>query len=57
MDRLHVFVDEYGDTHLDVAKEGVSSVYIVAAVCVRAANLADARLAAEVHQEASLPNR
>jgi len=47
MDRLHVFVDEYGDTHLDVAKEGVSSVYIVAAVCIRAIDLANARSAAE----------
>lgn len=47
MDRLHVFVDEYGDTHLDVAKEGVSSVYIVAAVCVRAIDLANARSVAE----------
>lgn len=36
MQRLHVFVDEYGDPHLDTSKPGVSSAYIVAAVCVRA---------------------
>jgi hypothetical protein len=47
MDLLHVFVDEYGDAHLDTSKTGVSSAYIIAAVCVRAANLDEARLAAE----------
>ncbi|WP_445145820.1 DUF3800 domain-containing protein [Dyella sp. Tek66A03] len=35
MDQLHVFVDEYGDPHLDLSKPGVSSTYIVAALCVR----------------------
>lgn len=35
MERLHVFVDEYGDANLDVRKPGVSSKYIVAALCVR----------------------
>lgn len=35
MERLHVFVDEYGDPHLDIGKPGVSSTYIVAALCVR----------------------
>lgn len=35
MERLHVFVDEFGDPHLDVGKPGVSSTYIVAALCVR----------------------
>lgn len=35
MERLHVFVDEYGDAHLGVGKSGVSSKYIVAALCVR----------------------
>lgn len=35
MDRLHVFIDEYGDANLDVSKEGVSSAYIIAALCVR----------------------
>ncbi|TWI01830.1 uncharacterized protein DUF3800 [Luteimonas cucumeris] len=35
MERLHVFVDEYGDSHLDVSKPGVSSTYIVVALCVR----------------------
>ena len=40
MQRLHVFVDEYGDAHLDVSKPGVSSTYIVAALCVRESALA-----------------
>lgn len=35
MERLYVFVDEYGDANLDVRKSGVSSKYIVAALCVR----------------------
>ncbi|HEU4669192.1 MAG TPA: DUF3800 domain-containing protein [Dyella sp.] len=35
MERLHVFVDEYGDANLDVRKPGVSAKYIVAALCVR----------------------
>ena len=47
MDLLHVFVDEYGDPHLDTRKEGVSGAYIIAAVCVRAADLSEARSAAE----------
>lgn len=47
MERLHVFVDEFGDTHLDVTKDGVSSTYIVAAVCVRDRALAEALVMAE----------
>lgn len=35
MERLHVFVDEYGDPNLDVEREGASAAYIVAAACVR----------------------
>jgi hypothetical protein len=35
MERLHVFVDEFGDPQLDTSKPGVSSTYIVAALCVR----------------------
>lgn len=35
MERLHVFVDEFGDPHLDASKPGVSATYIVAALCVR----------------------
>lgn len=35
MERLHVFVDEFGDPHLDISKPGVSATYIVAALCVR----------------------
>lgn len=42
MQRLHVFVDEYGDPSLDVDKEGVSSTYIVAAVCIKEMDLQDA---------------
>lgn len=39
MERLHVFVDEYGDSNLNVGNPGVSSKYIVAALCVRDHNL------------------
>lgn len=35
MERLHVFVDEFGDPHLDLTRSGVSATYIVAALCVR----------------------
>lgn len=35
MERLHVFVDEFGDPHLDAGKPGVSTTYIVTALCVR----------------------
>lgn len=42
MQRLHVFVDEYGDPNLDLSKEGVSSAYIVAAVCIKEIDLEDA---------------
>ncbi|MDQ3287941.1 MAG: DUF3800 domain-containing protein [Pseudomonadota bacterium] len=35
MDRLHVFVDEFGDPNLNVRNSGVSATYIVAALCVR----------------------
>jgi len=47
MERLHVFVDEFGDTHLDATKDGVSSTYIVAAVCVRDRALGSAVVMAE----------
>lgn len=40
MERLHVFVDEFGDPHLDVGKPGVSATYIVTALCVRDRSLA-----------------
>lgn len=47
MERLHVFVDEYGDANLDVNKPGVSSKYIVAALCVRDSDLVKMRLDCE----------
>jgi len=47
MERLHVFVDEFGDPHLDTSKDGVSSTYIVAAVCVRDRALTNTTAAAE----------
>lgn len=47
MDVLHVFVDEYGDPNLQVGIEGVSQVYIVAAVCIWGRNLEKAKLEAE----------
>ncbi|MBP3984277.1 DUF3800 domain-containing protein [Pseudoxanthomonas helianthi] len=47
MERLHVFIDEFGDANLDVAKNGVSSTYIVAAVCVRERVLDSAKASAE----------
>lgn len=48
MERLHVFVDEYGDPHLDVSKDGVSSTYIVAALCVRNGDLEQVLSDAEI---------
>ena len=48
MERLHVFVDEYGDPNLDVGKDGVSSTYIVAAFCVRSVALDQVLSEAEV---------
>jgi hypothetical protein len=48
MERLHVFVDEYGDPHLDVSKDGVSSTYIVTALCVRSRDLEQVLCDAEV---------
>ena len=43
MERLHVFVDEFGDPYLDVGKAGVSATYIVAALCVRDGSLGAVR--------------
>lgn len=43
MECLHVFVDEYGDANLDISKSGVSTKYIVAALCVRDRDLDKAR--------------
>lgn len=51
MERLHVFVDEYGDPSLDVSKDGVSSTYIVAAFCVRSGVFEQVLSEAEVIRE------
>lgn len=47
MERLHVFVDEFGDPHLDVSRPGASSTYIVAAFCVRQSALESVAAGAE----------
>ena len=47
MSLLHVFVDEYGDALLDTSKQGVSSVYILCAVCLWDSALASVSQMAE----------
>ena len=48
---LHVFVDEYGDSNLDISKKGVTERYIVTAFCVVAPKLELAKTKLEIIRE------